>query len=97
MRRLFFLLSFFLLSALNLAAEILDTDNDHLRDEIAFLTDSLCGGRATGSPGCQNAAFFLLRTGSRQICWFFRSCLLPVIPVRTCFSRMRCIREHWKV
>ena len=62
MRRLFFLLSFFLLSALNLAAEILDTDNDHLRDEIAFLTDSLCGGRATGSPGCQNAAFFLLRS-----------------------------------
>ena len=62
MRRLFFLLSFFLLSALNLAAEIPDTDNDHLRDEIAFLTDSLCGGRATGSPGCQNAAFFLLRS-----------------------------------
>lgn len=62
MRRLFFLLSFFLLPALNLAAEIPDTDNDHLRDEIAFLTDSLCGGRATGSPGCQNAAFFLLRS-----------------------------------
>ena len=62
MRRLFFLLSFFLLSALNLAAEIPDTDNDHLRDEIAFLTDSLCGGRATASRGCQNAALFLLRS-----------------------------------
>ena len=61
MRRLLFIF-IFSLSALNLGARIPDSDSNPLRDELVFLTDSLCGGRATGSPGCQNAAFFLLRS-----------------------------------
>lgn len=36
-------------------------DGPQLREELGFLTDSLCAGRGFGSPGSQSVAFYLLR------------------------------------
>lgn len=58
MKHAFKILFFCLLAAVPLRGQ---DREDMLRDEVAFLADSLQAGRGFGTPGAQSAVFYLLR------------------------------------